>query len=62
VSISCREICLILLRDLWFGVRSLQSVSVDFVPQNLFDFAEGPVLRRAISTESECRFRAVKSV
>jgi hypothetical protein len=43
VSISCREICLILLRDLRFGVRSLQKVSVDFVPRNLFDFAEGPV-------------------
>ena len=54
MSISCREICLILLRDLWFGVRSLQFVSVDFVPQNLFDFAEGPVVRCATSTESEC--------
>jgi hypothetical protein len=31
VSISCCEICLILLRDLSFGVRSLQEVSVDFV-------------------------------
>jgi hypothetical protein len=40
VSISCREICLILLRDLCFGVRSLQEVSVDFVPRNLFDFAD----------------------
>jgi hypothetical protein len=62
VSISCREICLILLRDLCFGVRSLQIVSVNFVPRNLFDFAEGPVLRCAISTVGECRFRAAKSV
>ena len=87
VSISCREICLILLRNLlrcaistgsecrfraaksvWFcwgtcfGVRSLQEVSVDFVPRNLFDFAEGPVLRCAISTVRECRFRVAKSV
>jgi hypothetical protein len=50
VSILCHEICLILLKDLPFGVRSLQSVSVDFVPQNLFDFAEGPALRCVIST------------
>jgi hypothetical protein len=40
VSISCPEICLILLMDLCFGVRSLQIVSVDFVPRNLFDFAD----------------------
>jgi hypothetical protein len=50
------------LRDLPFGVRPLQLVSVDFVPPNLFDFAEGPALRCAISTEGECRFRATKSV
>jgi hypothetical protein len=37
-------------------------VSVDFVPRNLFEFAEGPVLRCAISTVCECRFRAAKSV
>ena len=35
---------MILLRDLPFGVRSLQKVSVDLVPRNLFDFAEGPLL------------------
>jgi hypothetical protein len=62
VSISCGEIYLILLRDLSFGVRSLQEVSVDFVPQNLVYFAEGPVLRYAISTVRECRCRAAKSV
>jgi N6-adenosine-specific RNA methylase IME4 len=62
VSISCHDICLILLRDLRSGVRSLQLVSVDFVQWTLFDFAEGPALRRAISTESECRFRAMKPV
>ena len=43
-------------------MRSLQFVSVDFVRRNLFDFAEGPVLRCAISTVRECRFRAAKSV
>ena len=62
MSISCREIYLIVLRDLCFGVGSLQDVSVDFVPRNLFDFAEGPVLRCGISTGRECRFRAELSV
>jgi hypothetical protein len=32
-----------MLRDLFFGVRFLQLVSVNFVPQNLVHFAEGPV-------------------
>ena len=54
MPISCLEICLILLRDLPFCVRSLQEVSVDFVARNLFDFAEGPSLRCTISAESEC--------
>jgi hypothetical protein len=60
VSISCRENCLILLMDLCFGVRSLQEVSVDFVQQSLIDFAEEPVLRCAISTESECPLRILR--
>ena len=47
--------------DLPFGVQSLQKVSVDCVPRNLFDFAEGPALPCAISTVGECRFPATKS-
>jgi hypothetical protein len=59
VSISCDEICLIFLRNLRFGVRSLQYVSVDFVSWNLFDFAEASVCdlyREWVSVECfQCR-------
>ena len=53
MSISWHEICLALLKDLAFGVRSLQLVSVDFVARNMFDFAEGPAFRCAMSAGSE---------
>ena len=42
-------------------MRSLQAVSVDPGPRNLFDFAEVPALQCAISAGRECRFRAAIS-
>jgi len=56
VLILCHLIYLILLSDICFGVWSLQRVSVDFVPPNLFDFAEWHLLWCLISTGSECWF------
>jgi len=44
VFIWCHQICLILLSDNCFCVWSLQAVSVDFVSQNLFHFAEWHLL------------------
>jgi hypothetical protein len=57
VSISCHKICLLLLRNPRVGVRSLQKVSVNSVPQ-ICDFAEGPSLRYVISTARKYRFYA----
>ena len=62
VLILCHQICLILLSDICFGAWSLQQVSVDFVPTNLFHFAEQHLLWCLIPTASECWFCATKSV
>ena len=61
VLILCHLICLILLSDICLGVWSLQEVSVDFMPPNLFVFAEQHLLWCLISTASECWFFWVTS-
>ena len=58
----CHQICLIFLSNICFGVWSLQFVSIDLVPPNLFDFAEPHLLWCPISTGSECWYGATNSV
>ena len=53
VLILCHQICLIFLSNICFGVWSLQAVSVDFLPPNLFDFPQQHLLWYPISTASE---------
>ena len=62
VLILHHHICLILLRNICFGVWSLQVVSVDFVPPNLFDFTKWHLLWNPISKGGECWFCATKYV
>ena len=62
VLILCYQICLILLSNIPFGVWSLQGVSVDFVPPNLFDFNEWHLIWSLISTGSECWVYTIKSI
>ena len=59
---SYHQICLILLSNVHFGVQSLQALSVDFVPPNLFDFSEWCLLCCPISTGSEYWSCTIKSV
>jgi len=58
----CQKICLVLLSNICFGVWSLQGVSVDFVPPNMFNFADQHLFWHLISTASECWFCASKYV
>ena len=51
-----------LLSGIHFGVWSLQTVSVNFVPLNLFDLAEWHLLWCLISTVGECWCCGTKSV
>ena len=55
VLILCHQICFILLSDICFGICYLQAVGFNFVPRNLFDFAEQCPLWCLISTDSEYR-------